>query len=116
MRLNHKDYGTYADTNRISGWGHSVLSGSSNIPIGVSIESKTAWSVAQPALFYDRQGLQKFRALEEEINLLKQLMIKHFQEHEQVTDNDSIMTMFASEAVLCKDWNSPEEDEAWADL
>ena len=25
-------------------------------------------------------------------------------------------TMLASEAVLARDWNQPEEDEAWADL
>jgi hypothetical protein len=25
-------------------------------------------------------------------------------------------TMLMSEAVLSKDWNTPEEDEAWADL
>lgn len=25
-------------------------------------------------------------------------------------------TMIASESVLAKDWDTPEEDEAWADL
>jgi hypothetical protein len=28
----------------------------------------------------------------------------------------AIDTMLASEAVLARDWNRPEEDEAWADL
>lgn len=28
----------------------------------------------------------------------------------------SLETMIASEAVLARDWNRPEEDEAWADL
>ncbi len=28
----------------------------------------------------------------------------------------AIETMLASEAVLSRDWNTPEEDEAWANL
>jgi hypothetical protein len=31
-------------------------------------------------------------------------------------DDHAFLTMLASEAVLSRDWNSPEEDEAWADL
>ena len=31
-------------------------------------------------------------------------------------ESDSFQTMLASERVLSKDWNSPEEDEAWLDL
>lgn len=31
-------------------------------------------------------------------------------------DNSSMETAYASEAVLGKDWNSPEEDQAWQDL
>ncbi len=31
-------------------------------------------------------------------------------------DVSSRLTMFASESVLGRDWNSPEEDEAWAHL
>lgn len=30
--------------------------------------------------------------------------------------NDKIMTHFASEKALAKDWLSPEEDEAWKNL
>jgi len=30
--------------------------------------------------------------------------------------SESYQTMLASEAVLSKDWNRPEEDEAWRDL
>lgn len=37
-------------------------------------------------------------------------------ETEQKTDNDNILTYFASEKVLAKDWLLPEEDEAWKDL
>lgn len=28
----------------------------------------------------------------------------------------SLETMLASETVLARDWNRPEEDDAWADL
>lgn len=31
-------------------------------------------------------------------------------------DSASFHTMLASEAVLRRDWDTPEEDEAWADL
>lgn len=30
--------------------------------------------------------------------------------------SDAYQTMLASEDVLARDWNRPEEDEAWADL
>ncbi|MGA3116898.1 MAG: hypothetical protein ABSF90_20960 [Syntrophobacteraceae bacterium] len=32
------------------------------------------------------------------------------------TDSDSFQTMLASEHVLRRDWDRPEEDAAWADL
>jgi len=40
---------------------------------------------------------------------------------EEVTNNDTItsneiLTHFASQQVLAKDWLSPEEDELWKDL
>lgn len=31
-------------------------------------------------------------------------------------ENTARMTMFASETILSRDWISPEEDQAWADL
>ncbi len=31
-------------------------------------------------------------------------------------DDHARLTMFASESVLRRDWDSPEEDEAWAHL
>ena len=31
-------------------------------------------------------------------------------------EDSSRLTMFASEAVLARDWNTPEEDKAWAHL
>jgi len=33
-----------------------------------------------------------------------------------VPENDSRFTMYASEAVLRRHWDTPEEDEAWAHL
>jgi len=30
--------------------------------------------------------------------------------------SEAFQTMLASEEVLARDWNTPEEDEAWADL
>jgi hypothetical protein len=35
---------------------------------------------------------------------------------EQQRRSASFQTMLASEAVLRRDWDSPEEDAAWADL
>lgn len=32
------------------------------------------------------------------------------------TPSEALQTMIASEAVLVRDWNLPEEDLAWADL
>ena len=31
-------------------------------------------------------------------------------------ESESLMTMLASERVLARDWNTPEEDDAWANL
>ena len=33
-----------------------------------------------------------------------------------VAEDSSLLTMFASEEALGRDWNTPEEDEAWAHL
>ncbi len=37
-------------------------------------------------------------------------------ETKQKPQNDNILTHYASEKVLAKDWLLPEEDEAWKDL
>ena len=37
-------------------------------------------------------------------------------ETKQKPENDKILTHFASEKVLAKDWLLPEENEAWKDL
>jgi hypothetical protein len=34
----------------------------------------------------------------------------------EVEEDSSLATMIASEAVLARDWDTPEEDEAWANL
>ncbi len=33
-----------------------------------------------------------------------------------ISKSESYQTMLASEAILGEDWNSPEEDKAWANL
>ena len=35
---------------------------------------------------------------------------------ERRRSSEAFQTMLASEAVLRRDWDRPEEDEAWADL
>lgn len=50
-------------------------------------------------------------------NLLEDLyeymkFLKYKEHHKQ----EHLDTAAASEQVLSKDWNSPEEDQAWADL
>jgi hypothetical protein len=35
---------------------------------------------------------------------------------ERQDTSEAFQTMLASEAVLRRDWDNPEEDEAWADL
>lgn len=35
---------------------------------------------------------------------------------ERRVNTESFQNMLASEAVLARDWNTPEEDAAWADL
>ena len=58
------------------------------------------------------------------INIIKQLpyneklrlseVLKN--ETKQKPENDKVLTHFASEKVLARDWLLPEEDEAWIDL
>jgi len=35
---------------------------------------------------------------------------------ERSDSSEAFQTMLASEEALARDWNTPEEDEAWADL
>lgn len=58
------------------------------------------------------------------IDLVKQLPLKEKlklsevlkKETEQKQEKDKVLTHFASEEVLAKDWLLPEEDEVWKDL
>jgi hypothetical protein len=58
------------------------------------------------------------------VDLVKQLPYKEKlrltevlkKETMQMAENDKVLTHFASEKVLAKDWQLPEEDEAWKDL
>lgn len=58
------------------------------------------------------------------VNLVKQLSYKEKVRLGEVirketmtgVNNDKILTHFASEKALAKDWLSPEEDEAWKNL
>ena len=34
----------------------------------------------------------------------------------RIDEDSAYLTMLASEVVLRREWNTPEEDEAWADL
>jgi hypothetical protein len=40
--------------------------------------------------------------------------VSYLDERQALTE--SMQTALASEAVLARDWDTPEEDEAWADL
>ena len=35
---------------------------------------------------------------------------------QQATESEAFQSMLASEQVLARDWDTPEEDAAWADL
>ena len=48
-------------------------------------------------------------------NLLDKLLEKYKTKRKDVP-SETLQTMLATEAVLRRDWDSPEEDEAWADL
>ena len=39
-----------------------------------------------------------------------------FLKHRKTSIKDGVSTHLASESVLAKDWNTPQEDEAWKDL
>jgi len=45
--------------------------------------------------------------------LMKQRAARKARQRQQ---GEALATMLASERVLAREWNTPEEDEAWADL
>jgi prevent-host-death family protein len=54
---------------------------------------------------------EDYLAIQDE--LMKVRLERHAQ---QKTENEALATMIASERVLARDWDTPEEDAAWADL
>ena len=46
----------------------------------------------------------------------QRLLTSLIKESFSMPGDDTIMTHFASEKALAKDWLSPEEDQAWKDL
>ncbi len=46
-----------------------------------------------------------------DVDLQKQPTIR-----KMIPESEAILTMIASEEVLGREWNTPEEDEAWANL
>lgn len=45
--------------------------------------------------------------------LLKHRAARRSRQH---TEDEALATMLASESVLAREWDTPEEDAAWADL
>jgi hypothetical protein len=92
MRKSLKDYGQYADTNRISAWGSILPLGDDNKPLlgldsaflGVIKEHEAVSSTAQPILVYDR----RISEIEKEVKALKEMiaeMNRPFGSEESVT-------------------------------
>ncbi|MFO7540842.1 MAG: type II toxin-antitoxin system Phd/YefM family antitoxin [Chloroflexota bacterium] len=54
---------------------------------------------------------------EDYVAIQEQLIEVRRERHaQQKTENEALATMIASERVLARDWDTPEEDAAWADL
>jgi hypothetical protein len=49
-------------------------------------------------------------------DFISYLLERDFRQLLMRTTSESFQTMLASEDVLRRDWDLPEEDEAWADL
>ncbi len=86
-----------------SGYGVCKSSNGKRIGVFESAQSKTHAVVN----YNDRQ----FADIQDYGNRLEWLISKR-----GMFRSDAMLTMFASEKVLQKDWDSPEEDDAWANL
>jgi prevent-host-death family protein len=54
---------------------------------------------------------------EDYVAIQEQLIEVRRERHaQQKTENEAVATMVATERVLSRDWETPEEDAAWADL
>lgn len=67
------NYGNYADTNRISVWGHTFPLGLGNMPFGVITEKQAVSSTGQPILIYNR----RINEIEKEVKALKEIIIQN---------------------------------------
>ena len=67
-----KDYGYYADTNRISAWRSTIPSGLDTIPFGCIIGNEAISSTGQPILVYGR----RIDEIEKEVKALKEVITK----------------------------------------
>jgi hypothetical protein len=73
---------------------------------------KTDLNINLPLNFNQVVDLVKQLPYREKLRLTEVLK----NETKQTQGNDKILTHFASEKSLAKDWLLPEEDEAWKDL
>jgi hypothetical protein len=73
---------------------------------------KTDLNINLPLNFNQVVDLVKQLPYREKLRLTEVLK----NETKQTQGNDKILTHFASEKMLAKDWLLPEEDEAWKDL
>jgi hypothetical protein len=73
---------------------------------------KTDLNINLPLNFNQVVDLVKQLPYKEKLRLTEVLK----NETKQTQGNDKILTHFASEKMLAKDWLLPEEDEAWKDL
>lgn len=69
-------------------------------------------NISLPLRFNQVVELVKQLPLKEKLKLTQVLK----KEAKQMSGQDKVLTHFASEKVLAKDWLLPEEDEAWKDL
>lgn len=85
------------------GYGSFESSNGKRVGIFENVQSKTL----VPVNYNDRQSID----MQDRATRLEWIIQKS-----GLFQSDAIQTMFASEMVLRRDWDTPEEDEAWADL
>ncbi len=58
----------------------------------------------------------QIKQLDDDDRSLLDRLLESYKTTRDVEPSEALQTMLATEAVLRRDWSSPEEDEAWADL
>jgi len=58
----------------------------------------------------------QIQQLDDDDRSLLDKLLEKYKMKRQAGSSEALQTMLATEAVLRRDWDSPEEDEAWADL